>query len=119
MKSIIQNIWRIIKWIPVLWSNYDWDPSFLYEVIGYKLKQMELNTYRWHVADAEIRRKQIKTARILCNRLVDELYTYENKNSMSPVYKPKKRWNLSNVRKQYDLNMLCDYIRRYSCYWWD
>jgi len=87
--------------------------------MAFKLKQMELNTYHWHVADADIRRKQIKTARILCERLTDEIESYFNENSMSPVYKLKKHWNLSEVRKQADLDMLCDYIRRYSHYWWD
>lgn len=40
MKQLINNIKRIYRWLPVIWSDRDWDSSFLTKIILFKLQQM-------------------------------------------------------------------------------
>lgn len=35
------NIYNIFGWIKVLWNNFDWDGSFLLEILEYKIKRMK------------------------------------------------------------------------------
>lgn len=41
VKRIYRYIKRLIKWIPFLWNNEDWDSFYLLEVIRLKLEELE------------------------------------------------------------------------------
>ena len=75
MKNFFWNIKRIVKWLPILWNNFDWDGEFLFEIMAIKLKFMEDHFY--NDASGVGQRKEshkIKIARILCERIVNDEY---------------------------------------------
>lgn len=85
--SFIKGIKNLIKWFKVIYSDRDWDYCYLYIILRHKLKTME----DFHYSDdtfamrSERTAKQIKIARILCERLIDRDYLgnammpYDNK----------------------------------------
>lgn len=40
IKNLPYNIKNIFQWSKVLWNNFDWDSTFLLEIIQYKLERM-------------------------------------------------------------------------------
>ena len=39
-KQFILGIKNICKWFPVIWKDRDWDDSFLFEIIKFKISKM-------------------------------------------------------------------------------
>lgn len=76
------NIKNIIRWIPVLWNNFDFDFTYLLEVMEYKLQRLYegIDHYQNHL----YYKKDlfwINIAKTLINRIredyyVDEMYLY-------------------------------------------
>jgi hypothetical protein len=51
IKEFWWNITNIIRWIPILWNNFDWDYAFLLDVMEYKLQRLYdgINHYQNHL----------------------------------------------------------------------
>lgn len=78
MREFIEGVKNLIKWFPVIWKNRDWDHTFIYDVLQFKLQQQAkyIGNKNRHVSakrDAEIM--------LLCTRLIeksrDEFYDME------------------------------------------
>ena len=41
-RTILRNIGRVIKWIPVIWKDRDWDEHYLVIILQFKLTQMAM-----------------------------------------------------------------------------
>lgn len=41
IKNILNRLKRIIRWIPFLWNNHDWDFVFLLETIKFKMNDIK------------------------------------------------------------------------------
>ena len=39
-RLFIQGVKNLIKWAPVIWKDRDWDDTFLFEIIKFKLSSM-------------------------------------------------------------------------------
>lgn len=39
-KSFLESVKRVIKWIPVIWKDRDWDEHYLIKIMQFKLQQM-------------------------------------------------------------------------------
>jgi len=68
MREFIQGIKNLIKWFPVIWRNRDWDHTFIYDVLMFKLEQQAKyiggkNRHMNAKRDAEIM--------LLCTKLID------------------------------------------------
>lgn len=50
---IIRFIKRIIRWIPVLWKQEEWDFAYLYDIIEFKIKELRkvISKDTWHTED--------------------------------------------------------------------
>lgn len=73
---IIQGIKNIIIWFPVIWRDRDFDHSFLYKIMYYKLKNMQAFFESENVwcACSNRKAKQIMIAKNLCKRLIEQQY---------------------------------------------
>jgi hypothetical protein len=74
--SLINGIKNLIKWFKIIWEDQDWDQDFLYKILHHKLKNMEEFYYsdNTHLVNSKQTAKQIRVARILCERLIDRDY---------------------------------------------
>ena len=64
---------KVFTWIPIIWHDRDWDYHHLFIILHKKLEDMEnfFNSDKTHTLCAKKRANEIKTARILCERLID------------------------------------------------
>lgn len=65
IRGFKRGIKNIIKWIPIIYKDADWDYEFLIDILIFKLKSMEefyFSDKPWRV-NAEQRGKQIREAR--------------------------------------------------------
>lgn len=66
---------RVLGWIPILWSNYDWDYNYLFEVMRYKLDCMEKHIRaEGHAVSSSRTADEIKTAKLLLDRICEGEY---------------------------------------------
>lgn len=73
---MFKKIIKIIRWIPLLWQDVDYDADSIYGLLYYKLKFMEeyfSGDNTWGV-DAKKIAKQIKIAKNLAKRLMEDDY---------------------------------------------
>jgi len=75
MISIIESIKQIFHWIPIIWKDKDWDHYFLYEILRFKLSNMEKYLIKHgHSTNAEKDADRIKICVNLLKRLMDDNY---------------------------------------------
>lgn len=80
ISNIPNNIAMICQWIPILWNNWDWDYSFLYEILRYKMDRMSkyltekdraVNTWQYAA--------QLKACVDIIDRLQEGSHSYTKK----------------------------------------
>jgi hypothetical protein len=77
-RELIRSIKNIIRWLPIIWKDRDWDDSFIFTILQNKLKfQAEYIGKR----DIHTLAKRDSEVMMLCVRLIDkikeEYYTME------------------------------------------
>lgn len=70
IKRFIKSIKNLIRWFPVIWRDQDWDDSFIFDILKFKLKNQAeyIGKRGYHVRaerDAEIM--------MLCVRLIEKV----------------------------------------------
>lgn len=144
LKRFYDNLRRLKIWIPVIWNNYEFDWNYLFKIMQTKLKLMEEFFYDENKCisqDHKKRAKEIKIARILCDRLYNENYDdmldlvrwYDGfddfivrLNSQAKTITCNtigwtgKRWgNYEDYMKQQDLDLLLKLFKKHLFDWWD
>ena len=78
IKKLFHNIKNIIRWLPIIWRDRDWDYGFIYEILYQKLKNMELffRSDKVYAKDALKFAHQIMVAKNLCKRLSEDNYLH-------------------------------------------
>jgi len=73
---ITQGIKNIIIWLPVIWKDRDFDHSYMYEILYFKLKNMQefFDSDCPMCANSKRKAKQIIIAKNLCKRLIEQQY---------------------------------------------
>jgi len=73
--SIIKSIKNIFKWMLIVWRDRDWDHTFLYEMLYFKLSNMEKYLRKYgHSINSEKDADKIKICVNLLKRLMDDEY---------------------------------------------
>lgn len=141
------GIENLITWFPVIWKDRQWDHTYLLRIMEKKLQLMEdffLSEYAMS-ADAEKAAKRILVAKTLIKRLRKDEYdiaghdkmnekwgelefrngTIEVENIKTEEDEEEYRKELRKVyeeaeesRKQ-DLDLFCQYFKKYLRTWWD
>lgn len=73
-RDIINGICNVIRYIPAVWSDYDFESHSIYRMLYYKLKYQEeffMSDRPWCVG-AKSRGRQIRLAKCLAKRLWDD-----------------------------------------------
>jgi len=94
MNSIITSIKNILRWIPIIWKDRDWDHTFLYIILYFKLSNMEKYLRKYgHSTNAEKDADKIKVCINLLKRLMDdEYYDMVFKKHHEKWGEPKFNW---------------------------
>lgn len=82
--SLIYGIKNCIKWFPIVWKDRNWDELYIYMLLQFKLKNMEMNFQKYGMSDDndEIM-QQLKKSSELCDRLIN--YDYDE-DALHPFY---------------------------------
>jgi len=78
LKQFIQKIKNLIRWLPIIWKDQDWDDFYIFEILKFKLKNQAkyIGKRGIHVSakrDAEI----MMTCVRLIEKVQDEYYGTE------------------------------------------
>ena len=75
--NIKYGIKNIIKWLPIIWLDRDWDYYFLMRMMQHKMKFMEKSMRKSMLLNGPVYAKQIKDCIILLERLINDEYYSE------------------------------------------
>lgn len=110
---------NLIKWFPIIWKDRDFDQGFLYDILYFKLGEMQKffesgNTY---AVGADECAEQIQECRRLLKKIMDESVVDEHWDDEKCVYTLpfEEIHNLELEEKKKFWNMICDNVDR----WWD
>lgn len=114
--NIIDPFKNIIRWIPILWKDKDWDHSYIYDILAFKLKNQAdyIGKHDRHITakrEAEI----MMTCVRLMKKVSDSFYYTED----YPYRKDKIRFeptdnpNLSKIEFDEISDNLEDYFKIY------
>lgn len=76
-RRIGKRIRTIIKWIPILWYDEDWDFYYVYNVLQKKLEFVQKDMLNSSIENRELYANKIKTAIRLIEMVKDEKYLDE------------------------------------------
>jgi hypothetical protein len=118
LHDLIHGVRNVLRWIPVIWFDIDWDHSALLQILEYKFRRMaeQFERHGMTISTPQIA-KQLRICAVLCRRLNEEEY-YEN--AAKAFGYGTKAWSkeCSAVQNQ-DQEMLGRIIGKYLCHWWD
>lgn len=111
IKSCVGDVFRgarnVIRWIPVIWDDFDWDWAPLARIMEYKLRRMSrLFANGNHVGCEKDSRRMLICANLL-KRLADDDY-----------FDPQHPYNWRH-RANYDREYCFKLMSKHFCDWWD
>lgn len=133
-RGIKRYIRNLIRWSPMLWEDNDFDHGYLYNVILIKIKQMEKfwNSNKvWSLTKRKVKiQKDLKTCRILLERLIAEDYwdsaaarykvpSYGKNKDDVPNWKFKLYVKRVDYLRKQDEELLFNLISKHISTWWD
>ena len=141
---MIRKIKNIVRWLPIIWRDRQWDWLFLIRILNRKLKAMEVSGY--YDGNTE---KRMRVARILTDRLIRNNYvenalfwhdkrwgeakfetvdcewviTYPNVRNRRDKEMQSREitrcYKHSDYMRQQDIDMLFGIMGKYIQGWWD
>lgn len=131
INNFIYNIRNIIRWIPVLWKDREWDHVFLYEIMYQKIHNMRKYHEKANLfVGVEIEIKWMKICERLLRNLIDSTYwgdEYDNKplnirkmnlnENYLDLY--KSDFGRADIREEKAKILLFKILSWRVEYWWD
>lgn len=65
---------NVVRWIPVIWFDRDWDWEFLNRILIYKFERMAKAMDEGHLLHAPDRAGQLRICALLCKRMSEDNY---------------------------------------------
>lgn len=141
VKQFARKVIKIVQYIPILWNDYDWDYSYIYVLLKYKLERTyKAIDYGYELPKSKNKRlKSLKRCIVLLENLIkddyckQELNVYHKNNKTnwikekdgSLVSPPNKNWKeLTRLVKKQDLlrksdtKELFDLMAQNTRSWW-
>jgi hypothetical protein len=96
IRSFFEKIKNVIRWIPTIWKDHDWDQYYFEQILIFKLKNMRdffLSEYAYS-ADAKDRAKEIEEVIQLLEKLEDEYIEeiYPNFDELYEGFELTEEW---------------------------
>ena len=113
IRQFFIGVRNIIKWIPVLYKDRDWDFYFVYVMLQKKLEFTEIAIRNSSLQNAEFYAKKIRTAIRLIEIVRDEKY-------LDDVLKEGDWDNIRKAIAKQDKakKLLFNYLQHYIEQWW-
>ena len=109
------GIRNIIRWIPIIWDDHDWDWVFLAQIMEYKLGRMAIEIGdRGHHLGRERNAKQMRGCQHLMKRIIADEY-HENAQKGHPY----KYVQHGMMMEKQDLEYFGKIFGKYFRHWWD
>jgi len=81
------QIRNVLKWLPIIWNQFDFDYTYSIEVFKFQLlKQAELMENNGMLMNSEYQAKRIRTIIKLMDRVYDEYYGMEYFDTVTKLY---------------------------------
>jgi hypothetical protein len=131
MRNFLFRIKNVIRWIPTLWKDYDFDHTYLYEIMYQKIHFMRLHHEKAQIfVGVEIEIKWMKICEKLLRDLIDSEYwkdAYDNeplniKNMKLDEYYIRLAdtdFGRADIREQKAKELLFKILSWRVEYWWD
>jgi len=104
--DIPQGFGNLIKWFPVIWRDRDWDHHFLFEVLRFKLENMEwvFSKYGCGIG-SERDAKRMRICIELIKRIQEDNYNGD--------------YSINDRQLCQDVEYLFKLMNKYILGWWD
>jgi hypothetical protein len=111
--DIITGIGNVIRWVPVIWFDKDYDWAYLAKIMEYKLRRMSANfiKYGHHVGSKKDAKHMLICAELL-RRLHEDKY-------FDCVYITKVTVHKADKIAQYDQEYLFKLLSKHLRSWWN
>jgi len=88
IKRKYEQVKRVIAFLPIIWSGYDWDYSYAIKLFKYQLSRTanELDRDNAVSEDSNVRAHKIRTAIKLMDKVYDEEYACEYQDHIEALY---------------------------------
>jgi hypothetical protein len=123
--DIPQGLYKLWIYFPYIWSTREWDQAYLYELIIFKMRQMEKNFRDNPICEKdEESAEQIRLAADALERVVKDEYPgflefYRASKKEKIVGDFKALFDKDEQMIKADLKLFTDYFRDYSRTWWN
>ncbi|MFI2856892.1 hypothetical protein ACH6EH_07100 [Paenibacillus sp. JSM ZJ436] len=136
--SIKDGVSNLIKWLPIIWSDRDWDQEYLYIIVHKKLEHMEefFRSDNTFTAEAISVADEIKEAKDLLYNKINSTHTSKvdfdtrefihldnNKLNIDRSDGNYEAWlqsmNAAEIQETSDMKRSFDIIANKSKGWWD
>lgn len=85
LRYTYESILNILRWIPILWNDRDWDYVFIYRILQFKLQNMrKLHEQNQRHTGWKRTVRELRTAEILLQRLSEDNYAAELISKLHP-----------------------------------
>ena len=91
-KRKYRQIKNVIRWIPVIWNNFDFDYSYALEAFKFQLGNIadHMESDRAVTMSAGVRAEKIRTIIRLMDKVYDEEYATEYQDEIERLYGPRE-----------------------------
>jgi hypothetical protein len=70
IKQFFQRIYNVIRWLPIIWKDQDWDDFYIFEILKFKLKN-QAKYIGYH--DRHTTAKRDAEIMMLCVQLIEKI----------------------------------------------
>lgn len=70
VKQFFKRIYNVIRWLPIIWKDQDWDDFYIFEILKFKLKN-QADYIGYH--DRHTTAKRDAEVMMLCVRLIEKV----------------------------------------------
>jgi hypothetical protein len=121
IKRFFKRFYNLYRWLPIIWKDQDWDHSYIFEILKFKLKNQA--GYIGH-HDRHLSAKRDAEIMMLCVRLMDKVqngyydhewskyYKSESIFTPSEEYPGSYNWDEKEISEKFD-NYFIKYPRIY------
>ena len=119
VKRKIQQIKRVIDFLPLIWNGFDWDYSYAIQLFKKQLERTAsfLESDKVYSLSSKTNAQKIRTALRLMDIVYEERYVEEFLNSDGGNDREGFRRVMNNQKRAHKL--LWDFIEHNIQYWWD
>jgi len=116
-KRKYRQIKNVIRWIPVIWNNFDFDYRYALEAFKFQLNNIatHMESDKAVTMTAAQRAQKIRTITKLMDKVYDEDYALEYFDEIERLYGPREmNWEDDDTREGYSTYQEFIYEREYT-----